>query len=432
MRIATGWTTLAFLIAAPLAAQSSVPLKATLTYNESSAETNFESNKPAYFALFDVTRQSMLQVYPAAQYEYDRGGDITFGRVNWFHTRTNSYFDSYLGWGTQPYGPSGGWPTGWLSQASAANWGGFGGNWLTGSGDSHTLLLVASTSPLNVSAGLKSQIGLRQVLFNKGYRFRLDSDDALDALIESISPSDPEAEVAIDWVVTQASPLMVYEARFNPRLSLPYYGYSYCYSAVLMGYYFVPSYYASVYCSIIPRNLLGGIAQGPAVGAIAPSPTSPPTTIVEGVLTKKAEDMNGTSGRKDEAIRQIYQTLKDADERRVAGYVPSPVGGAGTGVVRNGSDGGRTRIGGSGATDASGYRASYSGVGTRDPFSADSYNRSGSSTYNVGTTAPSMPSGGEATRADRPTISPVQPTASSPVVTAPVSQPVQKVVPPTF
>ncbi len=152
---------LALLLAAPLAAQQSGDLTAHL-YDGGGTIMSFEVSKPAYTAIFDVTRTSIRLVYPYSAAQSREVRATVQARA-----------------GTMMA----------FSEASFT-----GNDFLS----NHTLVLVASSQPLRLGTPWTTPELAGHSIERAGYFGNMDSPDAIDALVDFVSPADPNAEVAVD------------------------------------------------------------------------------------------------------------------------------------------------------------------------------------------------------------------------------------------
>ena len=164
------------------ASANSGALEADLHYATGS-DTWVSTNKPAFVALFDLSRTGIWQIYPtfSAQAAYPVDNDH----------RLVSVGQGGIGF------PSGLWGTSGLFRTASfftnGTWGGGVGAW------PHTLLLVASTSPLRVSSPLTTNLQLNHQLIQR-HLIDLQSDAGIETIIDMIRPLDPDAEMAYDRV----------------------------------------------------------------------------------------------------------------------------------------------------------------------------------------------------------------------------------------
>ena len=182
------------LIAPVLAAQAPVrhaaanvgALEVDLHYNPG-ADNWVTTNKPAYVAVFDLTRTSASMIYPtfSAQAEHPIFSGQRIVNV------PSSAFSSagMFGGGTSLFSAMSSYSGGY-SGAGFAN--GVGG-W------PHTLLLVASTSPLRVKNPWSTNIELNHVLIQRQF-LNLQDEAGIKAIVDLVHPDDPTAEMAYDYV----------------------------------------------------------------------------------------------------------------------------------------------------------------------------------------------------------------------------------------
>lgn len=168
-----------FGLAAPLLAAQQATSQAGTAPGDLDTELHFtagsgawlSANKPAYLALFDVSRSSVTQIYPefSAQAQFPTGGNHLVVDV--------PYAELFGGWGS-------------LVGLHAAR--------LQDSGWPHTLLLVASTSPLRVSSPWTTELTLNHELLREHHVTDLQTDGGIESLVDLVKPADPDAEMAFD------------------------------------------------------------------------------------------------------------------------------------------------------------------------------------------------------------------------------------------
>ena len=171
--------------AQPLAAQAAVQaqtsragaLTAEIHYT-TAGDAWFETSRPAYVALFDVSRGGVAQLYPTfTQQATELSG--TSVRVD---LRSRFAGPGLVSLSTpSPALDAQGWP--------------------------HTLLLVASTMPLRVGNSWTTNIALNNDLVRDHQWNTLSTDEGVAAVIRLVRPLDWGAEVVTDQVQT-ATPVM--------------------------------------------------------------------------------------------------------------------------------------------------------------------------------------------------------------------------------
>jgi len=344
--------TLTVLVALPLASQQptvvnqpTAPLSARLNYN-GSGYISFESNRPAYVALFDLTRSGLRQLYPESRYQAELA--TTFRYLDTPISRGGGGFRSPLFWNSM-YG-----------------WSGYGfGNFLA-SPQWHTLLLVASTTPLKMGYALSNELKLSNALYRQGLGFRMDTDEGFSAIVSQLLPTEGDAEVTMDWLDVPPSMHPAYSEFSAGSFCLPAFGF-------LTGF---NAYYTnSAYCGYqrYVNSLRGLIASGPVTSAKPVVPVDTAATV--GGRDKTNGTRNGGGAQSQEEIRRIVQQLRDAEGgNRSATY---KLGGATTATrggyrddVAGSSVGGLGRARANGGTGAFGSSdgASTGGATSRGVF----------------------------------------------------------------
>jgi hypothetical protein len=153
-------------------------LEAEVHYSTGS-DVWFSTNRPAYVALFDVSRGGVTQLYPtfSAQATELSGTSVRVAMRSAAPLPSGNIFGgSSLVTLNTPVGA-----------ANAAGW-------------PHTLLLVASTMPLRVGSTWDSNIAINNDLVRTHQWNDLDTDAGIAAVVDLVRPLDWGAEVATDRV----------------------------------------------------------------------------------------------------------------------------------------------------------------------------------------------------------------------------------------
>jgi hypothetical protein len=188
-------------------------LDAQLNYS-TGGDTRITTNKPAYVALFDLSRTGVTQIYPmfSGQAEYPTGPEHrTISVPNTSLTGGSVYFaSSLMGLGGFPQIHDR-WP--------------------------HVLFLVASTSPLRVGGPWTTNIALNHDLIAQHHFADVQSDGSIEALVDLIKPLDPNAEMAFDRVDAIPSGVSQYASYSPGAMHTSFLGY-YCSTWGQAGTYF--------------------------------------------------------------------------------------------------------------------------------------------------------------------------------------------------
>jgi hypothetical protein len=166
-----------FALVAPVLAAQQATTKPVAAAGDLDAELHYpigydayiSTNKPAYVALFDLSRSSVTQIYPtfSAQAEYPTGAQRRAINVPYASLFGNSLV------GLHPAMlHDDGWP--------------------------HVLLLVASTAPLRVGSPWMTEVTLNHSLLQQHHINDVETDGGIEALIDMVKPLDPDAEIAYD------------------------------------------------------------------------------------------------------------------------------------------------------------------------------------------------------------------------------------------
>src|SRR6185437_14615613 len=168
-----------FALATPVLAAQQATVTTVAAPGDLDAELHYPTgqnawiatNKPAYVALFDVSRSAVTQIYPtfSAQAEYPTGTQRRAIDVPYANLFGGS--SSLIGLHAATL-QDGGWP--------------------------HMLLLVASTSPLRVGSPWMTEITLNHDLLRQHHVDDLQTDGGIEALVDLVKPLDPDAEMAYD------------------------------------------------------------------------------------------------------------------------------------------------------------------------------------------------------------------------------------------
>jgi hypothetical protein len=188
---------LALAAALPLAAQQPEKLTVSLDYSGLGAPA-FTTNKPAYVAMFDLTAGGLQQLYPqtGVQRLEMRGRAMSpeLGYINsGAFLAPQGLWPSYaLGFAPYYYGYSSfGAPGGYYG----IPWG-YGVSSLAGRSSTgwHTVLVVASTSPLKIASPYGADYRVRFELERRGRYNNFDTDEGVAALLSVIGSPDASAE----------------------------------------------------------------------------------------------------------------------------------------------------------------------------------------------------------------------------------------------
>ena len=292
---------LATALTAPLGGQdvtrtSSVPLTASLHFT-SYEDLWFESNQPAYFAVFELTHDRLVQLHPywksdrtqAASTGYARGSTLA-GRPN-LYLAQRSLFNTGLvgdGYGYASYGP-------------------FPNRFETG--ELHTLLLVASRMPLRIGSPMDA-FSLQIELSRRGHSFDLDRDSGIDALVTLITDGASDADVAVDLLPVDPRQLWYASSAYGMS-----YGSLYCTHRFSSVYDWFPWQFSDYYCN--PFFLNPWLPPVPPPQP-APGPQRVTETLVP-VPIKLVNEGNATSN--PEEIRRILARLREYDAPRATGFI---------------------------------------------------------------------------------------------------------------
>ena len=153
-------------------------LEADLHY-ATGTDTWISTSKPAFVALFDLTRTGVTQLYPT----FSAQAANPVGNEHRFVSLGQGVPGLFGAWGL--FYPA--------SLFTNGIWGGGMGSW------PHTLLLVASTSPLRVASPFATNLRLNHDLIQRHF-IDLQSETGVETIIDMIRPLDPDAEMAYDRV----------------------------------------------------------------------------------------------------------------------------------------------------------------------------------------------------------------------------------------
>jgi hypothetical protein len=334
--------TLTLLVALPLVAQqptvvnqpAAEPLSARLNYNGYGL-ISFESNRSAFVALFDVTRDGLRQLYPESRYQAELAtsfrylsNPISFG-FGGFHSPL--FWNSMYGWSGYGFG----------SYIAAPQW--------------HTLLLVASSAPLKLGYSMSNELKISNALFRQGLGFRMDTDEGFAAIIKQIAPIESDAEITMDWLDVPPSSYPSYNGYQVGGMCFPAFGFLTGFSA---------TYTNTAYCDY-QRDLASArrfVTSGPIAG-------TKPVTMIDTTAVKNGSDKGigttaGNGQQSPDEIRRLVQRLRDAEGGNLSATYK--MGGATT-ATRGGyrDDGTGRTVGGVGRTRENGGNGFFAPSGTR-------------------------------------------------------------------
>lgn len=156
----------------------------------------FSTNKPAYVALFDVSRGGVAQLYPTFSAQAaELSGTSVRVELRSPAALNGGPFASSLVPLTSP-----------AASMNAAGW-------------PHTLLLVASTKPLRISNSWSSNIAINNDLVREHHWNDLDTDAGVAAVVELVRPQDWGAEVATDEVALATPARYTASLTYDPNLN---------------------------------------------------------------------------------------------------------------------------------------------------------------------------------------------------------------------
>ena len=272
------------LAAAPLAAQQSAKLDVELHY-ATGGDAWVSTNKPAYIAVFDVSRTGVSQLYPvfSAQAEMQAGVE----RLVNLHTPAPLPSATPQGMG--------------LVSLTAA----------TGSSSSfiprwpHMLLVVASSAPLRVGNAWASNIAINHNLYQEHHFTDTETDRGVAALVDLVRPEDPGAEVVLDRIEAISTSV-------NAGASYA----SYDPNKVAVGYdcvdgdneYFSAVPTAGVMCTamrVVPRSLLT-----PGLNASVVAAGTAPGKVDSAIRSDNLKKPNARSISDPEDIRRFIEAMK--------------------------------------------------------------------------------------------------------------------------
>lgn len=250
-------------LAAQTVVQSEAPRAAALTaevHYGTAGDAWITTNKPAYVALFDVSRGGVTQLYPVFS---EQAAELAGPSLR-----------------VELRSPMAG--TGRSSLVSL-NGPGLGAN---AQGWPHTLLLVASTQPLRVGNSWTTNISLNNALVRDRDWNSLTTDAGVDAVIGLVRPTDGRAEVVTDEAQTATPALYASSLSHDPNFTVL--GYN-CYDATSMFVSLTPVLGASCFPT---RDLSSNALASRSVHAAA-GPASTDTTRV--LSTNARPAASGTS-----------------------------------------------------------------------------------------------------------------------------------------
>lgn len=281
------------VVAPALAAQTVVPTEASravaLTaevHYGTAGDAWISTNKPAYVALFDVSRGGVTQLYPVfSEQAAERSGPSL--RVELRSAMAGTGRSSLVSLNSPALGANAqGWP--------------------------HTLLLVASTQPLRVGNSWTTNISLNNALVRDHDWNSLTNEAGIDAVIGLVRPLDGGAEVVTDEAQT-ATPA-VYASSLSHDPNEVVLGYN-CYDATRMFASPTPVLGASCFPTRdLGSNALASRSVHPATGAptdttrVVATSTRPATSGTARVSVDKKPDVQSISD--PAAIRKFMEDVK--------------------------------------------------------------------------------------------------------------------------
>lgn len=194
-------TAVATAAAMPAVAAPAGALTAKVHYT-TDGDAWVESNKPAYVALFDVTRNRVTQLYPT----FSAQATELSGTLRRFDLRVPASSPGVASLGASSLMPLNAPPV----FSGVSDW-------------SHTLLLVASTSPLRLGSSWTSNLVLNNDLVREQHWNDIDSDAGITAIINLVRPLDRSAEVTFDRVQAATPARYAASLAFDPnKVALAY------------------------------------------------------------------------------------------------------------------------------------------------------------------------------------------------------------------
>jgi hypothetical protein len=164
------------LAAAPLASQQAAKLDVELHY-ATSGDAWVTTTKPAYIAVFDISRTGVSQLYP----QFTEQAEMQAG----VERQVNLHSPAPLPGASNSSLVALSTPTG--GSTSIPRW-------------PHTLLVVASSEPLRVGNAVSSNIAINHTLYQEHHFTDTETEQGIAALVDMVRPLDPGAEVALDRI----------------------------------------------------------------------------------------------------------------------------------------------------------------------------------------------------------------------------------------
>lgn len=269
--------------AAPLAAQQPAKLDVELHY-ATGGDAWVTTNKPAYIAVFDVSRAGVSQLYPVFTEQSEMQAGVE--RLVNLHAAAplpaaSVQAASSLVALTTPTGP----PT-------------FIPRW------PHMLLVVASSEPLRVGNQLASNIAINHSLYQEHHFTDNETDQGIAALVDLVRPADPGAEVVLDRIeaISTAVNAGSSYASYDPnKVAL---GYD-CSDGNNEYFAVVPNPGANcVAVRTVPRSLLFPTQNASIVSSSAPGRTD------TAVVAKQVKQPDARNVSDPAAIRAFIEAMK--------------------------------------------------------------------------------------------------------------------------
>lgn len=374
---------LAAALGAPLGAQDVTPapadpLTATLHF-ASYSDMWFESNQPAYFAVFELTHDRLVQLHPYWSADRKQAATTGYARGSLLAGHPSIYLAQRSLVSSRRYGYGYGYDYGAYPSRFAI-------------GELHTLLLVASRQPLHIGSPMDA-MQLQYELSRRGHAFDLDRDSGVDALVNLITDGASDDDVAVDLLPVDPQQLWYTSSAYG----LPSSTSLYCANRFSGIYDWFPWQFSDYYCN--PYYLNPWIPPVPT-----PLPTPGPQRVTEQMVAVPLKMLNGGNSTSDpEEIRRVIDRLREYDAQRATGFIDrAPVPGMGGAETNNrlpatevhrtftmpSAPTGQGSIGGNSGTSR----------GTYEPHRTSPYTRSTPRTF----TSPSSPSNGGYSTSARP------------------------------
>ena len=277
--------------------------------------TWFTTNMPAYVALFDVSRTGVSQLYPT----FSAQAFVPAGTFRDVALRYPAPLPQV--------GPLGG--SALVPISGAPN--------MASPGWPHTLLLVASTSPLQVGNPTATNISLNHELYQRHHFTDVETAAGIGAIVQIVSPLDPGADVVtdqIDLLPQSVRAMATMGAAYDPN-------------HVAIGYscndgsrtFFSVISLPGASC-IAVRSMPPGLMPGPVNADLA---MKRDTAAAQAAQQRALTDHNRTISDPDE-IRRFMQSVRATSGGSTTGgptrFVSSPADRNGMDVSRRSSDGG--------------------------------------------------------------------------------------------